>query len=50
MRLSSSREEEYPKGEVVGRKRYLFIGNLFTYHPVTACHPSSPEEGSCKTR
>ena len=42
--FSSSREEEYPKGEVVGQ---TFIKQvIIRYHPVTSCHPSSPEEGN----
>ena len=40
--FSSSGEEEYPKGEVVGKP---FI-KIIRYHPVTSCHPSSPEEGN----
>ena len=45
-RFSSFWKEEYPKGEVVGEVSLLYV---FTYHPVTACHPSFPKEGSRNT-
>ena len=47
-RFSSSWEEEYPKGEVVGRKEYLLKNYLCTVFSTTPPfgHPSSQEEGN----